>query len=102
MIITITLHVLEKKNMITITFDYFENCIYLQIITITDYDYPRSVRQAQKKFDVARPIHVSYSRTKFGSIWYNGSGVDSIMDKRTDGGNYNIPFTFLKTCEDKI
>ena len=26
-IITITLHVFEKKNMITITFDYFENCI---------------------------------------------------------------------------
>ena len=28
--------------MITITFDYFENCIQLQMITITDYDYPRS------------------------------------------------------------
>ena len=28
--------------MITITFDYFENCISLQIITITDYDYPSS------------------------------------------------------------
>ena len=28
--------------MITITYDYFENCILLQIITITDYDYPRS------------------------------------------------------------
>ena len=34
-----------KKNMITITFDYFENCIQLQIITITDYDYPRSACQ---------------------------------------------------------
>ena len=28
--------------MITITYDYFENCIQLQIITITDYGYPRS------------------------------------------------------------
>ena len=32
--------------MITITFDYFENCILLQIITITDYDYPRSVKKS--------------------------------------------------------
>ena len=40
-IITITLHVFEKKNMITVTFDYCENCI-AQIITITYYDYPRS------------------------------------------------------------
>ena len=28
--------------MITIIYDYFENCIQLQIITITDYNYPRS------------------------------------------------------------
>ena len=28
--------------MIINTYDYFENCIELQIITITDYDYPRS------------------------------------------------------------
>ena len=28
--------------MITITYDYFENCIYIQIITITDYTYPSS------------------------------------------------------------
>ena len=28
--------------MITITYDDFENCIYIQIITITDYTYPSS------------------------------------------------------------
>ena len=29
--------------MITIMYDYFEKCIRLQIITSTDYAYPRSV-----------------------------------------------------------
>ena len=59
---------------------------------------------AKKTFDVARPIHVSNSHTKFGLISSNGLGGDSIMDRRmdrrtdgqTDGGDYNIPFTFLK------
>ena len=54
----------------------------------------------QKKFDVARPIHVSNSHTKFGRISSNGLGGDSItdrrMDRRTDGGDYNIPCAFLK------
>ena len=51
---------------------------------------------AKKKFDVARPIHVSNSHTKFGWISSNGLGVDSITDRQTDGGDYNIPFAFLK------
>ena len=40
---------------------------------------------AKKKFDVARPIHVSNSHTKFGWISSNGLGGDSITDRRTDG-----------------
>ena len=59
---------------------------------------------AKKKFDVARPIHVSNSHTKFGWISSNGLGGDSITDRRTDGQtdgrtdgrDYNIPFAFLK------
>ena len=51
---------------------------------------------AKKKFDVARPIHVSNSHTKFGWISSNGLGGDSITDRWTDGGDYNIPFAFLK------
>ena len=39
----------------------------------------------QKKFDVARPIYVSNSHTKFGWISSNGLGEDSITDRRTDG-----------------
>ena len=39
---------------------------------------------AKKKFDVARPIHVSNSQTKFGWISSNGLGGDSITDRRTD------------------
>ena len=39
--------------MITITYDYFENCIELQIITITDYDYPRS-----DCIKIDEPLHV--------------------------------------------
>ena len=49
-----------------------------------------------KKFDVARPIHVSNSHTKFGCISSNGLGGENITDRRTDGGDYNIPLTFLK------
>ena len=51
--------------------------------------------RAKKMFDVARPIHVSNSHTKFGWISSNGLGGDSITDRRTDGGDYNIPFAFL-------
>ena len=52
---------------------------------------------AKKKFDVARPIHVSNSHTKFGWISSNDLGGDSITDGQTDGGDYNIPFAFLKS-----
>ena len=52
--------------------------------------------RGEKKFDVARPIHVSNSHTKFGWISSNGLGGDSITDGQTDGGDYNIPFAFLK------
>ena len=51
---------------------------------------------ANKKFDIASPIHVSNSHTKFGWISSNGLGGDSITDRRTDGGDYNIPFVYLK------
>ena len=53
---------------------------------------------AKKNFNVARPIYVSNSHTKFGWISSNGLGGDSITDRRTDGrtdgGDYNIPFAF--------
>ena len=38
----------------------------------------------KKKFDVARPIHVSNSHTNFGRISSNGLGGDSITDRRTE------------------
>ena len=54
----------------------------------------------QKHCAVACPIHVSNSLTKSGWIPSNGLGGDSITDGRTDGqtdgGDYNIPFAFLK------
>ena len=50
----------------------------------------------QKKFGVARHIHVSNSHTKFGYISSNGLAGDSIMEGRTDGGDNNILFAFLK------
>ena len=50
-----------------------------------------------KKFAVAGPTHVSNSHTKFGWISSNGLGGDSITDRRTDGGDNNIPFVFLKS-----
>ena len=68
--------------------------------------------QGQKQFDVARPIHVSNSHTKFGWISSDGLGGDSMTDRQmdrrtdrrtngqtngwTDGGKYNNPFAFLK------
>ena len=84
--------------------------------------------RGEKKFNVAHPIHVSNSHSKFGWISSNGLGGDSITDRRTDGQtdrrtdrwtdrrtdgqtegvNYNIPFSFLKkrgdnknSCEKK-
>ena len=41
--------------------------------------------RAKKMFDVARPIYVSNSHTKFGWISSNGLGGDSITGRRTDG-----------------
>ena len=41
--------------------------------------------RGQKKFDFARPIHVSNSHTKFGLISSNSLGGDSITGRRTDG-----------------
>ena len=35
-------------------------------------------------FAVARPMHVSNSHTKFGWIWSNGLGGDSITDRPSD------------------
>ena len=34
---------------------------------------------------VARPMHVSNSHNKFGLIWSNGLGGDSITDRPPDG-----------------
>ena len=55
---------------------------------------------AKKMFNFARPIHVSNSHTKFGCISSNSLGGESITGRRTDGqtdgGDYNIPFCFLK------
>ena len=42
-----------------------------------------------------------YLRTKFGWILFNGLGGDSIMDRRTEGDNNNIPFAVLKKGGDK-
>ena len=39
-------------------------------------------RGGQKKFDVACPIHMSSSHTKFGWISSNGIGGDSITDRQ--------------------
>ena len=53
--------------------------------------------RGQKKFDVARPIHVSNSHTKFGLISSNGLGGDGITDRRTDGQRrLQYPLRFLK------
>ena len=52
--------------------------------------------RGQKKSAVAHPIHVSNSHTKFGWISSNCLGGDSVTDRRTDGGDCNIPEAFLK------
>ena len=62
---------------------------------LTPYQSPRGRGQKKVK-NLARPIHVSNSHTKFGLISSNGLGGDSITDRRTDRGDYNIPFAFLK------
>ena len=45
---------------------------------------PRGPGGGAKKYDVARPIHVSNSHTKLGCILSNGLGGDSIAGGRTD------------------
>ena len=37
-----------------------------------------------------------YLHTKFGWILFNGLVGDGITDRRTDGGDNNIPFAVLK------
>ena len=52
---------------------------------------------AEKKFDVARPIHVSNSHTKFGWISSNGLRGDSITDRRMDERRrLQYPLRFFK------
>ena len=73
---------------------------------LTFWPLPRATGGGAKKWiAVARPIYVSNLHTKFGWISSNGFGGDSITDRRTDrqtgGGNYNIPFAFLKKRGDK-
>ena len=52
---------------------------------LTFWHLPRaSGGGAKKQFDVARPIHVSNSHTKFRWISSNALGGDSITDRRTD------------------
>ena len=61
---------------------------------------PGPRRRGKKKSAVARLIHVTNSHTKFGWISSNGLGGDSVTDgwtdRRTDGGDCNIPDAFLK------
>ena len=52
---------------------------------LTFWPLPRAPGGGAKKKYVARHIHVSNSRTKFGWISSNGLGGDSITDGRTDG-----------------
>ena len=63
---------------------------------LTFWPLPRS--GAKKKFDVARPIHVSNSHTKFGWISSYGLGGDSITDRRTEAITISPSF-FLKKLE---
>ena len=52
---------------------------------LTFWPLPRAPGGGVKKIYVARPIHVSISRTKFGWISSNGLGGDSITDRQQDG-----------------
>ena len=60
---------------------------------------PQGLRGRGQKNAVTRPFHVGNSHTKF-SVSSNGLGGDSITNRQmggqTDGGNYIIPFAFLK------
>ena len=51
---------------------------------------------AKNKRALACPTCVSKPLTKFGWILSSGLGGDSIMDRRTDGGDNNIPDAFSK------
>ena len=77
----------------------FENDFVIEIKWyLTFWPLPRA-QGGQKKADVARPIHVSNSHTKFVWISSNGLGGDSITDKRTDGQRrlqYPHVFFFFK------
>ena len=48
-----------------------------------------------KKCAIAHPIHVSNTHTKFVWISSNGLGDSVLMEALTDGGDCNIPITFL-------
>ena len=84
-------------NPLTKVFEIFEIDFVIEIKWyLTFWPFLRAPEGGAKKFFVvACHIHVSNSHTEFG--WISSSGLgDSITDRRTDGGDYNIPFAFLK------
>ena len=52
--------------MISVSYDYFENGIILQIITITDYDYPRSGVRCYKNRSRISLFHKSTDNKMYG------------------------------------
>ena len=53
---------------------------------------PQGPRVQGQKCNVARPVHVSISCTKFGSISSNGYRRDSVMDDLTPSSHLFLSF----------
>ena len=83
----------EKKHKVGIKI--FENDFVIEIKWyLTFWPLPRAPGGGEK-IAIARLIYVSNSHTKFGWISSNGLRGDSITDRRTDGGDNDIPFAFF-------
>ena len=52
---------------------------------------PQGRRGRGQKSFVARPIYMSNSHIKFGSIYSNGLRGDSLIDRQTDGIKFLTP-----------
>ena len=61
---------------------------------LTFWPLPRASGGGKKNAG-ARPIHVTYSHTKFSWISSNGLGGDSITDRRTEAISFS-PFASFK------
>ena len=72
---------------------------------LTFWSLPRAPGGGPKKCEIANPVYVTNSHTKFAWIYCNGLGGDSMMDGRTDAltvGYFLGTYSVRKSSQESI